>query len=69
MACDICGKKGVNLEDVKPQYKTDDIQQVCDSCIGKLNKQLFKLREINRKLNETWIKSFAINLKVKLFKG
>ena len=68
MACDICGKTGTCLSDLKTYYQTDDIKQICLDCGTDVNNHLSKLREMNQKMNEHWIKKFIITMKSKLTK-
>jgi len=65
MACDICGKTGVDLEDIKSEYQTDDIKQICSPCVKKINDHIWKLRKMTNKMNESWTKRFMDALKVK----
>jgi|LGOV01.1.fsa_nt_gb protein-arginine kinase activator protein McsA len=65
MACDICGKTGTHLEDLMDSYKTDDIQQICSDCSSKVNKHLWKLRDMTSKMNQSFLKKLMGNLKSK----
>jgi hypothetical protein len=56
MACDLCGKKGVALIDLREQYKTEDVAAICPDCERIINKQLRKVQD------------FAFNLIPKLMR-
>lgn len=63
MACDICGKKGCDLVDLRDSYKTDDIQQICHGCEYTVNKHLFKLKNSTHRILCDWMKRFMAQLK------
>lgn len=65
MACDICGKTGVTLVDLRANYQTEHIKQVCSECESTVNDHLWELRRLSAKMNERWFKRFIINLKHK----
>ena len=44
MACDLCGKKGVQLIALRDMYKTNDVSDICSSCEAVVNKQLRKIQ-------------------------
>lgn len=69
MACDICGKTGTPLEDVKSEYKTEDIQCICSDCSRLATDHIWKLHKLTRKANCTFIKRFLIERKVRFTKG
>lgn len=66
MACDICGKTGVNLTDLNKQYQTEKIKQICDSCSKDVNSKLWDLRSLTSKMNENWLQKFMTNMRKKL---
>jgi hypothetical protein len=63
MACDICGKTGVQLEDLMEQYQTKDIKQICSDCSSDVNKHLDKLRSMTFGIMRTWLKKYMANKK------
>jgi len=63
MACDICGKTGVHLEDLNAEYRTDDIQNICGDCSKSVNDHLWKLRVMSQKMNCVWLKKFMRTIK------
>jgi len=65
MACDICGKTGETLEDLKSEYQTKDIKQICSKCLCEINDHIWKLRKMSNKMNESWGRRFMENLKYK----
>lgn len=58
MACDICGKKGVYLQELTTLYKTKDIQHICDECSTVVNGHIRKLRGMAIKQNCHFMKLF-----------
>lgn len=48
MACDLCGKTGTTLTGLRPQYRTEHIEDVCPDCAEKLNDHLRKLHAVGR---------------------
>jgi protein-arginine kinase activator protein McsA len=65
MACDICGRTGISLEDVQTFYQTNDIKQICSNCAKDINKHLGKIRTMNIKITEHWLKRFMTSMKTK----
>jgi hypothetical protein len=63
MACDICNKKGVYLDDLHDWYQTDDIKQVCGDCTKDLNRQISKIKVMNQGFLERLIKRYMANKK------
>ena len=61
MACDMCGAKGVSLEDLREGYKTDDIKQICSKCNSVVTDHLWKLRSVTDGMLKTTIKRFMTN--------
>lgn len=55
MACDICGKTGARLNDLRDAYQTDDIKSICPECEKIVNKKHDELLD------------FALNMKRSLF--
>lgn len=66
MACDICGKTGVELEDLLKSYATKQIQQVCPGCLKTVNKQLWDIKELSTKFTQTGLKRFMRVMRRKL---
>ena len=65
MACDICGKTGVYLEDFRKEYQTDDIKQACSKCVKEVNDHIWKIRHMNDKIEKSFTVRFIENLKNK----
>lgn len=61
MACDLCGKKGVQLEDLLSIYKTDDVQQICGSCASLATKQVSKAQRVAGLIQRGWVKRWLTN--------
>ena len=65
MACDICGKKGEELERLREIYKTDDIQEICPDSMKVVNVQLRKIQSAAQKIQFSWLKNFMAELRRK----
>jgi hypothetical protein len=65
MACDICGKTGRNLEQLRDCYQLKEIKEVCDSCSTNLNKHLSRLRHIMQLQIESALKAHMLGLRRK----
>jgi len=65
VACDICGKTGAYLEDIRDIYKTDSIQNICSECSSEVNGHLSKLRVMTYEIQQHWLKKFMQNMKSK----
>lgn len=63
MACDMCGKKGTDLESLNKGYKTDDIQNICPECVRIVNAHLWKIRGVTDGMCKTMLKRFMANYK------
>lgn len=63
MACDICGSSEKTLVDLKDQYKTDHIKQICPDCERIINDHLWKIRAVTTKINQSLLKRFMEVLK------
>ena len=69
MACDICGKTGVPLQQLITQYQTDKISDLCSECMNETNEALGKIRSMTQKLNYTFVQRFMLVLKEKFSDG
>lgn len=45
MACDICGKRGTSLAELRSVYQTDEIKAVCPDCEKVINGKLSALQK------------------------
>lgn len=68
MACDVCGKTGVDLEQFREPYQTKDIKEACPDCVKKIDDHILKIRRMNDNIEKLFTKQFIENLRVKLFK-
>jgi hypothetical protein len=66
MACDLCGKVGVEMVDLRDQYKSELIAQVCDPCRKELDAQLWKIRGVATKWTDGIFKRWMHNRKADL---
>jgi len=59
--CDLCGKSVSNLIDLKPEYQTENLREICDSCDVKAFKYCTRIANIWEKLKTTmviqWLKA------------
>lgn len=65
MACDICGDNNGSLTDLKSEYQTDKIKQVCSPCLRILNDHMWAVRRLENRVTKTWFQRFMENLRVK----
>lgn len=63
MACDICGKTGCDLEQLKSEYQTDKISDLCSDCLRDVNKHLWEVRKMEMKMTMGLVKRFMTNLR------
>lgn len=57
MACDLCGKTGTTLEDLRPQYQTQTVKALCPECIRLINKHLDKARTLGLNIAEELVRA------------
>lgn len=48
--CDICGREVKKLLDVKEDYLSFDVKEVCSSCADLINDSIAKLNHVNNKI-------------------
>jgi len=65
MACDICGKTGVPLQQLTDTYKTAKINDLCDDCMRDVNKALSDIRSMTYKMNTSLTQRFMNVMKEK----
>jgi lipoate-protein ligase B len=65
MACDICGKTGTQLCNLRESYQTQDVKQVCEDCREDLDKQLSRIKGVTTNIVIDWMKRFITNRKEK----
>jgi hypothetical protein len=58
--CDICGNEGP-LIDLRSEYQTRDIKQLCSVCEKEVNAQNSKLLEVAMNLKQSWLKRWMTN--------
>jgi len=63
MACDICGKVGTYFEPLRDRYQTEEIKQACSDCVKEINDHIWKIREMNSKIEQSFIRKFMANMK------
>ncbi len=65
--CDICDRKTDSLTELKKEYQTHDIKEVCPECLAVLNDFVGKvtsvLLEMFRKEKQGWVRRFIDRLK------
>lgn len=65
MACDTCGKTGVELVKLIDIYKTEEICDVCKDCEKEINKQLWKIKGITADIQKGLLKRFMANMRAR----
>jgi|ThiBiot_750_plan_1041556.scaffolds.fasta_scaffold107505_1 hypothetical protein len=68
MACDICGKTGTALYDLRETYQTDDIKVICQDCEKVVNKQLRSIQSMTARLQCALLKRFIGERKERITK-
>ena len=63
MNCDMCNKDAIYLDDLRDEYKTDDMQKICSDCSYLVNRQMDSVRKVTHNIFKTTIKRFMANLK------
>lgn len=63
MACDICGKTGVYLNDLLGIYQTDEVKSICSDCEKVVNVQLRKIQKMTLKMHIHLLKRFILELR------
>lgn len=63
MACDTCGKTGVDLVKLLDTYKTEEICDVCKDCEREINKQLWKIKKITGDIQQGLLRRFMTNMR------
>lgn len=58
MACDICGKTGTSLNDLRPVYASPDIKSICPGCEKVVNRQLSKIQTVTSNMVIDLLKRF-----------
>ena len=65
MSCDVCGKVGEELIELKKEYKTEDIHHACLDCIRVIEDYLTGLRVATDNRFSARVKKFMLNMKAK----
>jgi hypothetical protein len=65
MACDICGKTGTPLSDLREIYQTDEIKVMCPDCEKVVNKQLRSIQDMTGRMQRALLKLFMGERKAK----
>ena len=68
MACDICGKTGTPLSDLREIYQTDEIKVMCPECEKIVNKQLCSIQSMTGRLQRALLKRFMGERKERITK-
>ena len=66
MACDICSGNEKSLVDLRDEYKTENVRQICPSCEKVINDHLWKIRAVTTKINQSLLKRFMEAMKARL---
>lgn len=68
MACDICGKSEMNLQQLNEEYQSKEIKDICSQCSKQVNDHLWNLRLWSSKMNESFLKQWMMNMRRKINK-
>lgn len=60
MACDLCGKTGTPLADLRHQYATQDIRVICPDCETVVNRHLHKMKTVSDNMVQTLFKRYLL---------
>jgi len=63
MACDICGKTGTSLSDLRSAYATSDIKSICPDCEKVVNRQLSKIQTVTSRMVIDLLKRFICGMR------
>lgn len=66
MACDICSKNEKTLVDLRQEYQTENVKQICPECEKTINDHLWKIRAVTTKMNQSLLKRFMEAMKARL---
>ena len=66
MACDICGSNEKPLVDLRDEYKTESVKQICPGCEKTINEHLWKIRAVTARMSESLLKRFIKAVKARL---
>ena len=66
MACDICKENGKTLVDLRTEYQTENVKQICPECEKTINDHLWKIRAVTTKMNQSLLKRFMEAMKARL---
>lgn len=65
MACDICGKTGTTLADLRESYQTADIKAICPECESIVNNKREKLLTVVLNMLSVLLKRFMVEKRAK----
>ena len=63
MDCDTCGANDKSLVDLRTEYQTTEIKQICPACEKVINDHLWKLRAATQNINKSLLQRFMACLK------
>ena len=66
MACDICSSNEKTLVDLRTEYQTENVKQICPACEKTINDHLWKIRAVTTKMNQSLLKRFMEAMKARL---
>jgi hypothetical protein len=76
--CDVCGKQVKNhseLEEIKQEYQTSGVKEVCGECLKEISDAVHKINNVLYEVKETQVKRFItffkerVSLETKKDKG
>ena len=61
--CDLCNKEIKNVRIVPPEYRTDDLREICSDCDIILHEKVGKIESISKKTKQTNVKKVIEEMK------
>lgn len=65
MACDICGKTGTSLNNLRDCFQTKDIKSICRDCENIVNPTRDKIWMMANQMHMTLLQRFITEMKLK----
>jgi hypothetical protein len=64
--CDLCGSEDKSLNLLSPDYQTDRVKRICNSCLCDLHERVDRLVEIQNKAKKSFVKRIFSKMKSKI---
>ena len=66
LRCDACGKSlksSSDLNEIKKQYETDEVKEVCDECMREIDNAIVRINDYLFQIKQTQVQRFVNFLK------